>query len=93
MAKISAPRGHPLLISEGAKVCMGQIFKLLLEGWCFQQSCRIDQGDHKYEKILPERPSTTELRGVKVCMGQNFKLLLEGWCPQQSCRIGQGDHK
>ncbi len=75
MVRSLAPRGHPLPISEGAEVCMGQNFKLLLEGWCLQQSCRVGQGDNKYAKILSEGPATTELQGVKVYMGQNFKLL------------------
>jgi hypothetical protein len=85
MVQFSAPRGHPLPISEGAEVCMGQNFKSLLEGWCLQQSCRVGQEENKNEKILSEGPVTTEIRGVKVCMGPNFKLLLEGWCLQQSC--------
>ncbi len=65
MVKFSAPRGHLLPISEGAEVCMGRNFKSLLEGWCLHQSCRVDQGDNKYEKILSEGLATTELRGVK----------------------------
>jgi hypothetical protein len=93
MVQFSVTRGHPLPISEGAEVCMGKNFKLLLEGWCLQQSCRICQEDNKYEKILSEGLATTEIREVKVCMNQNFKLLLDGWCLQQSCRIGQGDNK
>jgi hypothetical protein len=52
MVQFSAPRGHPLPISERAEVCMGQNFKLLLEGWCLQQSCRVGQGDNEYAKIL-----------------------------------------
>jgi hypothetical protein len=94
MVQFSVPRGHSLLPSyKGVKVCMGQNFKLLLEDWCLQQSCRIGQGITNMQKILPKRPATTELRGVKVYMGQNFKSLLEGLCLQQSCRIGQGDNK
>ncbi len=64
--KFSAPRGHPLSISEGAEVCMGQNFKLLLEGCGLQQSCRVGRGDNKYEKILSEGLATTESRGVKI---------------------------
>ncbi len=85
MVRNLAPRGHPLPVSEGVEVCMGQTFKLLAEGWCHEQSSSVGQGHKKYDKILSEGPVTTELQGVKVRMGRNFKLLLEGWCPQQSC--------
>jgi hypothetical protein len=46
---------------RGVKVYIGPNFKLLLEGWCLQQSCRVGQGDNKYEKILSKGPATTEL--------------------------------
>ncbi len=66
MVQFSEPRGHPLPISEGAEVCMGQNFKSLLEGWCLEQSCRVGQGDNKYAKILSKGPAPMPPRGVKT---------------------------
>ncbi len=51
------PKGPATTEIRGVKVCMGQNFKLLLEGWCLQQSCRVVQGDNKYAKILNEGPA------------------------------------
>jgi hypothetical protein len=78
MVEISAPRGHPLPISEGLEVCMGQNFKLLLEGWCLEQSCWTGQGDNKYAKILSEGPATTELRGGESLYGAKFQVASRG---------------
>ncbi len=52
-------------ISARAEFCMGQNFKLILEGWCLEKSFRVSQGDNKYAKILNEGPAPTPSQGVK----------------------------
>jgi hypothetical protein len=63
---IFSPKGPPPPHFRGGGSLNGEKFKLLLEGWCLQQSCRVGRGDNKYAKILPEGPATTKSRGAKV---------------------------
>ena len=50
----------------------------VLEGWCLQQNCSVDQGDYKFAKILSKGSTPTELRGVGSLYEMKFQNAPKG---------------